>query len=108
VIAEWFVAMTLEEALAACEKHQITAGIIATMRDIAENPHVQERGNLVDIIDPVNGKQLRMPGVPARLSGSPGKISYAGLPFGAANSFCGCRYSGGDHRWLAWRVSAQV
>jgi formyl-CoA transferase len=85
VIASWFAGMTLPEALEACEKHQITAGIIASMRDIAENPHVQGRETLLDLNDPATGKLLRMPGVPARLLESPGEIRFAGLPMGAAN-----------------------
>ena len=84
-IAEWFAGMTLPEALEVCEKNQITAGIIASMRDIAENPHVQERETLLDLDDPATGRPLRMPGVPARLLETPGKIRFAGLPMGAAN-----------------------
>jgi crotonobetainyl-CoA:carnitine CoA-transferase CaiB-like acyl-CoA transferase len=84
-IADWFAGMTLAEALDACEKHEITAGIIASMRDIAENPHVKERKTLLAINDPVTGKSLMMPDVPVRLSGSPGEIRFTGLPAGAAN-----------------------
>jgi formyl-CoA transferase len=85
VIAEWFAGMTLTEALEACEKHEITAGIIADMRNIAENPHVQGRKTLLDIDDPATGKALRMPDVPLRLLDSPGEIRFPGLPMGAAN-----------------------
>jgi crotonobetainyl-CoA:carnitine CoA-transferase CaiB-like acyl-CoA transferase len=85
VIADWFAGMTLAEALEACEKQEITAGIIASMRDIAENPHVQGRKTLLNIDDPVTGKTLRMPDVPIRLPDSPGKIRFPGLPMGAAN-----------------------
>jgi len=85
VIANWFASMTLPEALEACEKHEITAGIIADMRDIAEDPHVQGRKTLVDLNDPATGKTLRMPDVPIRLLNSPGEIRFPGLPMGAAN-----------------------
>ncbi|MFC1864202.1 CaiB/BaiF CoA transferase family protein [Chloroflexota bacterium] len=84
-ISEWFSKMTLNEALEACEKDQITAGVIADMRDIAEDPHVQERKTLVNVNDPSTGKTLRMPDVPIRLLNSPGEIRFPGLPFGAAN-----------------------
>ena len=84
-ISEWFSKMTLDEALEACQKNDITAGIIASMRDIAENPHVQERKTLVDLPDPATDKTIRMPDVPMRLLNSPGKIRFPGLPFGAAN-----------------------
>lgn len=85
VITDWFAGMTLKEALEACEKHEITAGIIASMRDIAENPHVQGRGTLLDVNDPVTGKTFKMPDVPIRLLNSPGEIRFPGLPMGAAN-----------------------
>lgn len=84
-ISEWFSKMTLEEALEACEKNDITAGIIANMRDIAENPHIKERKTHIDITDPATGKTLRMPDVPVRLLSSPGELRFPGLPFGAAN-----------------------
>ena len=85
VIAKWFADMTLPEALEACEKHGITAGIIASMRDIAEDPHVQGRKTLLDLNDPVTGKTLRMPDVPINMLNSPGEIKFPGLPMGAAN-----------------------
>ena len=85
VISEWFSKMTLKEALEACEKHEVTAGAITNMRDVAEDPHVQGRKTLVDINDPSTGKTLRMPDVPMRLLDSPGEIRFPGLPFGAAN-----------------------
>ena len=64
---------------------RVPSGIIASMRDIAENSHVRERKTLLDLNDPAMGKPLRMPGVPIRLLNSPGEIRFAGLPFGAAN-----------------------
>jgi len=84
-ISEWFSKMTLKEALEACEKYEITAGVIADMRNIAEDPHVHERKTLININDPSTGKTLRMPDVPMRLLSSAGEIRFPGLPFGAAN-----------------------
>jgi len=84
-IADWFAGMTLQEALEACEKQGITAGLIADMRNISEDPHVQERKTLVDINDPATGETLRMPDVPIRMLNSPGEIKFPGLPMGVAN-----------------------
>ncbi len=67
LISEWFSRMNLDEALKACVELGITAGIIADMRDIAEDSHVRERKTLVDVVDPTTGKNLRMPGVPIRV-----------------------------------------
>ena len=85
LISEWFLKMNLDEALKACAELGITAGIIANMRDIAEDPHVQERKTLIDVIDPVTGKNFRIPDVPIRLQHAPGEIRFPGLPLGAAN-----------------------
>jgi len=85
LISEWFSKMNLDEALKACAELGITAGIIADMRDIAEDPHVRERKTLVDVVDPATGKNLRMPDVPIRLQHTPGEIRFPGLPLGAAN-----------------------
>lgn len=85
LIAEWFLKMDLDEALKACAKLEVTAGKIADMRDIAEDPHIRERKTLVDVLDPATGETFRIPDVPIRLLNTPGEISFPGLPFGAAN-----------------------
>lgn len=84
-IAEWFSTMTLAEALVTCEKLDITAGLIADMRDIAEDAHVQARQSLIDIADPASGKALKMPDIAIRMAQSPGEFRFPGLPSGAAN-----------------------
>jgi len=85
VISDWFVQMNLQEALKKCADLDLTVGIIATMRDIAEDPHVQARGSLKDIPDPATGRKLRMPDLTIHLSKTPGQIRFPGLPMGAAN-----------------------
>ena len=85
LISEWFLKMNLDEALKTCAELGITAGIIANMRDIAEDPHVQERKTLIDVIDPVTDKKFRIPDVPIRLQHARGEIRFPGLPLGAAN-----------------------
>ena len=85
LISEWFSKMNLDEALKTCAKLGITAGSIANMRDIAEDPHVRERKTLVDVNDPATGKSFRIPNVPIRLLNTPGEIRFPGLPLGAAN-----------------------
>ncbi len=85
VISEWLSTMTMDEALAVCAAKDVTLGIIANMCDIAENPHVLERKSLVDIADPVTGRELRMPDVAIRVQRSAGQIRFAGMPMGSAN-----------------------
>jgi len=85
LISDWFSKMNLDEALKTCAELEITAGPIASMRDIAEDRHIRERKTLVDVVDPATDKSLRMPDVPIRLRNTPGEIRFPGLPFGAAN-----------------------
>lgn len=86
VISEWFSTMTGDEALRTCVEQNITAELVANMKDIDENAHVRERGSLLEIEDPASGDILRMPDVAARLANSPGEITFPGLPVGAANT----------------------
>jgi crotonobetainyl-CoA:carnitine CoA-transferase CaiB-like acyl-CoA transferase len=85
VIAEWFATMDLDEAIKRCTELELTAGIIANMKDIAEDPHIRERKTLRDVTNPVTGQKIRMPDVPVRMMKTAGEIGFPGLPPGAAN-----------------------
>jgi formyl-CoA transferase len=85
LISEWLSGMNLDEALETCERLGITVGPVMNMRDIAEDPHIEERKTLIDVPDPSTNKNLRMPDVPIRLLSTSGEIRFPGLPLGAAN-----------------------
>ena len=40
---------------------------------------------MVDIEDPLTGRTLKIPNIPFRLLGTPGRIRFPGLPLGSAN-----------------------
>jgi len=84
-LSEWFGSKNLKEALAIFDRLGITAGPIASMKDIAENEHYNERGSWREIEDPVTKRMLKVPDVPVRFLGEPGKIGFPGLPHGSAN-----------------------
>jgi crotonobetainyl-CoA:carnitine CoA-transferase CaiB-like acyl-CoA transferase len=86
VVAEWVGSRDLQEVIETCETLGITIGPIATMKDIAENPHYRERQSLLDIPDPATGTPLQIPNVPFRLHDTPGRIRFPGLPLGSANA----------------------
>ncbi len=86
VVSEWVGGRDLQEVIATCERLGITIGPIASMQDIAANPHYRERQSLVDIADPATGIGLQLPNVPFRLQATPGRIRFPGLPLGAANA----------------------
>jgi crotonobetainyl-CoA:carnitine CoA-transferase CaiB-like acyl-CoA transferase len=85
VVSEWVGSRDLSEVIATCETLGITIGPIASLQDVAENAHCRERGSTVEIEDPATGLTLRIPNVPFRLLGTPGRIRFPGLPLGAAN-----------------------
>jgi len=86
VIGEWIGERDLKEVLDTCDRLGVTIGPITTMKDIDEDIHYNERGTLMDMEDPVTGTMLRMPNVPIRMLGTPGKVRFPGLPHGAANA----------------------
>ena len=73
------------DVIRVCEHLGITIGPIASMQDVAENPHCRERGSMIAIEDPVTGQELKIPNVPFRMLGTPGRIRFPGLPLGSAN-----------------------
>ena len=85
VVSEWVGSRDLQEVIETCEQLGTTIGPIATMRDVAENVHYRERGSMVDVEDPLTGQLLKIPNVPFRLLGTPGRIRFPGLPLGSAN-----------------------
>ena len=85
VVSEWVGRQDLNDVIHACEQLGITIGPIASMQDVAENPHCRERGSVVEIEDPATGQLLKIPNVPFRMLGTPGRIRFPGLPLGSAN-----------------------
>ncbi|MBA2281205.1 MAG: CoA transferase [Acidimicrobiia bacterium] len=76
-LEEWIGARTSDEVLAAFEAAEAAAAPVYDMADVAADPHLQARGALVD----VGG--VRMQGLVARLSATPGEVRWAGRALGA-------------------------
>ena len=85
VIGDWIRSRTLQEVLEECEKAGVTIGPIYNMESISKDPHVQKRGSLASVYDPVTEKTLSFPGVPIRFPQNPGQVRFPGLPMGSAN-----------------------
>ncbi len=86
VIGDWIKARSLYEVLDQCERAGVTIGPVYDMAEITRDPHVQARGSITAVYDPVSGRQIPFPQIPIRLSATPGKIRFLGLPMGAANT----------------------
>jgi crotonobetainyl-CoA:carnitine CoA-transferase CaiB-like acyl-CoA transferase len=68
LVADWVAARTSDEVLTAFEEAQAACAPVLTMADIAADPHYVARGSIVEI------DGLRMQGLVARLSATPGRI----------------------------------
>jgi len=84
IVGAWVAAQTQAACLERLLKAEVAAAPVADFKDLAEDPHLIERKALATIEDPELGT-LRMPDVLPRLSDTPGRIEYAGLPMGACN-----------------------
>lgn len=84
IVGGWVSKLTQKECIERLVKAEVAVAPVADFKDLAEDPHLIARKALVTIEDPDLGK-LRMPDVLPRLSETPGKIRYAGLPMGVHN-----------------------
>ena len=57
---------------------------INSIADIFEDPHIEARGSIIEVDDPVLGK-TKMPGVVPRLSESPGRVERLAPSLGQHN-----------------------
>jgi crotonobetainyl-CoA:carnitine CoA-transferase CaiB-like acyl-CoA transferase len=85
VIGDWIKSRPQTEVLEECEKAGVTIGPIYNMQDIARDPNVRARGSIISVFEPASERDIPFPEAPIRLSGTPGKMRFPGLPMGAAN-----------------------
>jgi crotonobetainyl-CoA:carnitine CoA-transferase CaiB-like acyl-CoA transferase len=62
----------------------VPIGPINNVADIFRDPHIQARGNLLEIEVPEEGTVV-VPNVTPRLTGTPGQFRWAGAKLGAHN-----------------------
>ncbi|MBC7778788.1 MAG: CoA transferase [Proteobacteria bacterium] len=84
IVGGWVGTLTQAECLERLLAAEVAVAPIADFKDLAEDPHMIARGALTEIQDPELGT-LRMPTVQPRLSETPGRIAFAGLPMGVHN-----------------------
>lgn len=73
IVAEWTAAGTVEEAGRRLTAEGIPWGPVATVPDVVASPQIAAREMLVSVDHPTLG-ELRLPGVPIKLSASPGSV----------------------------------
>lgn len=77
IVADWVGARSSEDVLAAFEQAHAAIAPVYSMADLLADPHMAAREAIVE----VDG--VRMPGVVARLSRTPGAVRHAGRELGA-------------------------
>ncbi|MDF3293686.1 CoA transferase [Streptomyces sp. RB6PN23] len=88
-IRPWIAARGRDEVVAAFETAEAAVAPIYEVDDVLTDPQFRARGLTVDVPDAELGT-VRMPGVPFRLSATPGRIDWAGPPVGShTEDVCG-------------------
>jgi len=84
IVGGWVLGRTQAECIEQLVKAEVAVAPVSDFKDLAEDPHLRARHTLATIDDPELGT-LHMPDVLPKLSESPGKIRFAGLPMGVHN-----------------------
>ena len=79
LMSNWVARRTLPEALNEFQNAQAAAAPVMNMQQISEDPHILDRGSLIEL------DGIKMQGLIARLSRTPGQIRWPGKVIGADN-----------------------
>ncbi|HUF92508.1 MAG TPA: CoA transferase [Candidatus Limnocylindria bacterium] len=91
LVQAWVGSVEADQALAALDAAEVPCGLVASVKDLFEDPHVRARENIVRMPGPLGGL-LAMAGVVPKLTVSPGRIEHTGpVEVGAHNEeiYCG-------------------
>jgi len=89
IVAAWVATMPAEQVEACCIAHDVPVATAYSARDIATDPHVAARGDLVTVEDPVLGP-LRQQAPFPRLVGEPTPVPGGAPALGADNRAVWC------------------
>jgi crotonobetainyl-CoA:carnitine CoA-transferase CaiB-like acyl-CoA transferase len=81
MVADWVGGMTLEQTLAACDRHEVPCGPIYSISDIFEDPQYRARGNIVEVES--RAGPISVPSAVPRMSRTPAEFRHAGVALGA-------------------------
>jgi len=83
IVTDYIRAMPREGFLARCLEFGVPAAPVNTIADIFADPHIQERGTLLEVEDGAGGT-ITVPNIVARLSETPGEVRASGPALGEA------------------------
>jgi crotonobetainyl-CoA:carnitine CoA-transferase CaiB-like acyl-CoA transferase len=81
MVADWIAAMTLEQALAECDRFDVPCGPIYSISDIFDDPQYRARGNIVEVDS--RAGPIAIPSAIPRMSRTPPRFKHAGVSLGA-------------------------
>src|SRR5256884_1169631 len=76
LVAAWVAERDAAEALRVLEAAEVPSSLVASVRDLFEDPQVRARENILSLVAPLVGA-LAMPGVVPRLTLTPGRVERA-------------------------------
>jgi crotonobetainyl-CoA:carnitine CoA-transferase CaiB-like acyl-CoA transferase len=77
LVAAWVAERDAAEALQVLEAAEVPSSLVASVRDLFDDPQVRARENILSLVTPLVGT-LAMPGVIPRLTLTPGRVARAG------------------------------
>lgn len=83
-VTEWIAGRTYEEVKKRCDECGVPISAIYSMKDIFEDPQYNYRNDILEVPCEEFGS-IKMPGVFPVLSGTPGKVKWAGPKLGSYN-----------------------
>lgn len=83
-VTEWIASRTYEEVKNRCDECGVPISAIYSMKDIFEDPQYNYRNDILEVPCEEFGS-IKMPGVFPVLSGTPGKVKWAGPSLGSYN-----------------------
>jgi CoA:oxalate CoA-transferase len=84
IVSEWMSRHTVAEVLQLLEEARVPCGKVNTAKQVINDPHIRARETLVDVEYPEAGT-LPIPGVPIKLSETPGRIETPAARLGEHN-----------------------
>lgn len=84
-LVPFFAGHTLETLREILNEHGVAHSWVNSVADLFEDPHIQERENLISVYDYELDQNVTMQGIVPKLSKTPGEVKWAGAPIGWHN-----------------------
>ena len=93
ILLEWTTQRTKREIFDVCQRYRVLCSPIFSPEDLREDPQLRARDYFVELDHPEAGR-LTYPGLPIRMSGSPGKVAGPAPTLGQHNIEVFCELLG--------------